>query len=66
MGGRQKLSNPGVMEALGERVSAGVSVTDVYDRHSYADEDRRIMAAVARPVRPFRANKRLPLRSGYS
>jgi len=23
-------------------------VTDVYDRHSYADEDRRIMAAVAR------------------
>ena len=26
------------------------SVTDVYDRHGYADEDRRIMAAVARHV----------------
>jgi integrase len=26
------------------------TVTDVYDRHSYADEDRRIMAAVARHV----------------
>ena len=25
-------------------------VTDVYDRHSYADEDRRIMTAVARHV----------------
>jgi hypothetical protein len=25
-------------------------VTDVYDRHGYADEDRRIMAAVARHV----------------
>jgi hypothetical protein len=25
-------------------------ITDVYDRHSYADEDRRIMAAVARHV----------------
>ena len=25
-------------------------VTDVYDRHSYADEDRRIMAAVARHI----------------
>ena len=26
------------------------SVTDVYDRHGYADEDRRIMSAVARHV----------------
>ena len=26
------------------------SVTDVYDRHGYADEDKRIMAAVARHV----------------
>ena len=26
------------------------TVTDVYDRHSYADEDKRIMAAVARHV----------------
>jgi integrase len=26
------------------------TVTDVYDRHGYADEDRRIMAAVARHV----------------
>jgi integrase len=26
------------------------SVTDVYDRHSYGDEDKRIMAAVARHV----------------
>jgi len=25
-------------------------VTDVYDRYGYADEDRRIMAAVARLV----------------
>ena len=25
-------------------------VTDVYDRHGYADEDKRIMAAVARHV----------------
>jgi hypothetical protein len=25
-------------------------VTDVYDRHGYADEDKRIMAAVARLV----------------
>jgi len=25
-------------------------VTDVYDRHGYAEEDRRIMAAVARLV----------------
>jgi hypothetical protein len=25
-------------------------VTDVYDRHGYADEDRRIIAAVARHV----------------
>jgi integrase len=25
-------------------------VTDVYDRHSYADEDKRITAAVARHV----------------
>ena len=25
-------------------------MTDVYDRHGYADEDRRIMAAVARHV----------------
>ena len=25
-------------------------VTDVYDRHGYAEEDRRIMAAVARHV----------------
>ena len=24
------------------------TVTDVYDRHGYADEDKRIMAAVAR------------------
>jgi integrase len=24
------------------------TVTDVYDRHSYADEDKRIMAAIAR------------------
>ena len=24
------------------------TVTDVYDRHGYADEDQRIMAAVAR------------------
>ena len=29
------------------------TVTDVYDRHGYA-EDRRIMAAVARPVREVR------------
>ena len=26
------------------------SVTDVYDRHGYEDEDKRIMAAVARHV----------------
>ena len=26
------------------------TVTDVYDRHGYADEDKRIMAAVARHV----------------
>ena len=26
------------------------SVTDVYDRHGYGDEDKRIMAAVARHV----------------
>ena len=26
------------------------SVTDVYDRHGYAEEDKRIMAAVARLV----------------
>ena len=26
------------------------SVTDVYDRHGYAEEDKRIMAAVARHV----------------
>jgi integrase len=26
------------------------TVTDVYDRHGYAEEDRRIMAAVARHV----------------
>ena len=26
------------------------TVTDVYDRHGYADEDERIMAAVARHV----------------
>ena len=26
------------------------TVTDVYDRHSYADEDKRIMAALARHV----------------
>ena len=26
------------------------SVTDVYDRHGYGDEDKRIMAAVARQV----------------
>ena len=25
-------------------------MTDVYDRHGYADEDQRIMAAVARHV----------------
>ena len=25
-------------------------VTDVYDRHGYADEDKRIMSAVARHV----------------
>ena len=25
-------------------------VTDVYDRHGYAEEDRRIMSAVARHV----------------
>jgi hypothetical protein len=25
-------------------------VTDIYDRHGYADEDKRIMAAVARHV----------------
>ena len=25
-------------------------VTDVYDRHGYAEEDRRIMAAVARHI----------------
>ena len=25
-------------------------MTDVYDRHGYADEDKRIMAAVARHV----------------
>ena len=25
-------------------------VTDVYDRHGYADEDKRIMAAVARLI----------------
>ena len=25
-------------------------VTDVYDRHSYAEEDKRIMAAVARLI----------------
>jgi hypothetical protein len=25
-------------------------ITDVYDRHSYADEDKRIMAAVARHI----------------
>jgi hypothetical protein len=25
-------------------------VTDVYDRHGYEDEDRRIMAAVARHI----------------
>ena len=27
-------------------------VTDVYDRHGYADEDRRIMVAAARHIRP--------------
>jgi hypothetical protein len=26
------------------------SVTDVYDRHGYADEDRRLMSAIARHV----------------
>jgi hypothetical protein len=26
------------------------TVTDVYDRHGYADEDKRIMSAVARHV----------------
>jgi hypothetical protein len=26
------------------------SVTDVYDRHGYAEEDKRIMSAVARLV----------------
>ena len=26
------------------------TVTDVYDRHGYEDEDRRIMAAIARHV----------------
>ena len=26
------------------------SVTDVYDRHGYAEEDKRIMAAMARHV----------------
>ena len=25
-------------------------MTDIYDRHGYADEDKRIMAAVARHV----------------
>jgi hypothetical protein len=26
------------------------TVTDVYDRHGYADEDKRILAAIARHV----------------
>ena len=32
------------------RPRAPGAVTDVYDRHGYADEDKRIMAAVARHV----------------
>jgi hypothetical protein len=34
------------MDRVANHISSGV--TDVYDRHGYADEDKRIMAAVAR------------------
>src|SRR5262245_5037800 len=38
------------------------TVTDVYDRHSYAKEDRRIMASVARPDSVRSASGPLTLR----
>jgi hypothetical protein len=33
-----------------DRIANHRTSTDVYDRHGYADEDKRIMAAVARHV----------------
>ena len=36
------------MDRVANHKTSGV--TDVYDRHGYADEDKRIMAAVARLI----------------
>ena len=50
--GRTRITRLGFGRDAMDRIANHKSstVTDVYDRHSYAEEDRRIMAAVARHV----------------